>query len=170
MGGGSGHETNTRADVSLLLNLITLYNFLPNSVEYPKTWQKQPKEGGKPVPCHKFDVPTGSAEYKDAIREFEATIRNANCTIIKVQRIQNPSEYAKHASFQQILQQKYGKKVEERRLFHGTRMDSIEAISYQGFNRIFAADANGKSINKFFSYLMSSSNYKHFLFLPARRT
>ena len=108
------------------------------------TWEEQPKEGGRAKACHKFDVLAGTPEYQDAVREFEATIQSTKYTIIKVQRIQNPNEYAKHCSFRETLQQKHAKKVEERRLFHGTRLDSVDAIAHQAFNRIFAADANGK--------------------------
>ena len=108
------------------------------------TWEEQPKEGGRAKISHMFDVPASSLEYQDAIKEFAATIQSTKCTIVKVQRIQNHTEYAKHCSFRDTLQHKHGKKAEERRLFHGTKTDSVDAIAYQGFNRIFASDANGK--------------------------
>ena len=112
--------------------------------DYPAIWEEQPKEGGRAKASHMFDVPASSPEYQDAIKEFEATIQSTKCTIVKVQRIQNPNEYARHCAFRDTLQHKHGKKAEERRLFHGTKTDSVDAIAHQAFNRIFASDANGK--------------------------
>ncbi len=90
------------------------------------------------------DIPAHSTEYQDAVREFQATLGSHTFTIVKVQRIQNPSEYAKHLSFRDALKRKYGKPVLEKKVFHGTKEDSMVSIAHQGFNRIFAADANGK--------------------------
>lgn len=68
---------------------------------------------------------------------------NIKFTIVQVQRIQNPNEYAKHCSLRETLRKKYRKQVLEKHLFHGTKKDSVPDIAHQGFNRIFAADANG---------------------------
>lgn len=65
-------------------------------------------------------------------------------TIISVERIQNFNEYTKHCSFLDSLKDKYSGQVLLKRLFHGTSASSVQAIAHQGFNRIFAADANGK--------------------------
>ena len=114
-------------------------------VDFPDTWEPQPEEGGRPKPCHMFEVNAGTAEFQEAVKEFEQTMTTLKYTIVGVKRVQNPNEYVRHCAFRAALQQKYGKmKVEERHLFHGTREDSIYAIAVQGFNRIFAADANGK--------------------------
>ena len=92
-----------------------------------------------------FVVTVGTAEFQEAVKEFEQTMTGLRYTIVGVKRVQNPNEYVRHCAFRVGLQQKYGKpKVEERHLFHGTREDSIYAIAVQGFNRSFAADANGK--------------------------
>ena len=100
-----------------------------------------------------FDVPTGTQEYLDAVQEFEATMDQKHA-IIRVRRIQNPSEYSKHCAFRETLKHKHGKtNVLEKRLFHGTKNDSIVAIAHQGFNRIFAADANGE-LNSYIIYMI----------------
>ena len=113
-------------------------------VDFPDTWEPQPEEGGRPKPCHMFEVNAGTVEFQEAVKEFEQTMTGLKYTIVGVKRIQNPNEYVRHCAFRAGLQQKYGRKVHERNLFHGTRQDSIDAIAVQGFNRIFAADANGK--------------------------
>ena len=112
--------------------------------DYPDTWVPQPEEGGRPKPSHMFEVDAGSTEFQDAVKEFELSMTRLKYTIVAVKRIQTPNEYMKHCALRQSMQQKHGKKVQERRLFHGTRQESINAIAVQGFNRIFAADANGK--------------------------
>ena len=90
-----------------------------------------------------FDVPRGSSEYKDAVKEFEQTIGASSYTIVAVQRVQCPLEYPKHVAVRSAMQGKHHKPPEVRRLFHGTKEDSIELIAVQGFNRVYAADANG---------------------------
>ena len=119
-------------------------HILSSLADFPDTWEPQPEEGGRPIPCHMFVVTAGTAEFQGAVKEFEQTMAGFKYTIVDVRRVQNPNEYVRHCAFRAALQQKYGKKVEERHLFHGTREDSINAIAVQGFNRIFAADANGE--------------------------
>ena len=124
---------------------MCVYYISPLHVDFPDTWEPQPEEGGRPKPCHMFEVLAGTAEFQEAVKEFEQTMTGLKYTVVGVKRVQNPNEYVRHCAFRAALQQKYGKmKVEERHLFHGTREDSIYAIAVQGFNRIFAADANGK--------------------------
>ena len=93
---------------------------------------------------HMFDVPQSSSEHTEALENFHKTINQA-VTIISLQRIQNPGLYRTHAALEETICDKYSKqKVDVRRLFHGTSEASIKAIAAQGFDRIFAADANGK--------------------------
>lgn len=90
-----------------------------------------------------FEVLMHSKEYQSAVKEFVATMHGIQYNIIRLQRIQNPNEYVKHCSFLEVLRRKYEGKVLEKHLFHGTSIKSVAAIAHQGFNRIFAADANG---------------------------
>ena len=94
--------------------------------------------------CHLYEVPEGTDEFTDATKEFCEKMGPLKFTIAKVQRVQNPNIYACYDALRRALRRKYGKAVVERRLFHGTKPASIEAITHQGFNRNFAADANGK--------------------------
>ena len=112
--------------------------------DYPDTWEDETLKDGRPLPMEMFDVPSRSPEYQLAIKEFEATINYSHYTIECVKRIQNRIEYTKHIAFRDAIEAKHGMKVEQRKLFHGSKLDSLELIATQGFNRNFAASANGK--------------------------
>ena len=94
--------------------------------------------------CQMLTVSVDSEEYESALIEFKETMCGRLCSIVDLKRIQNFNEYAKHCAFLDVLKRKYGGQVVLKRLFHGTSIHSIEAIAHQGFNRIFAADANGR--------------------------
>ena len=110
--------------------------------EFPPTWEVQSLD----VACHLFDVPKGTVEFDTATKEFSDTMGPLNFSIVSVERVQNPNIHSCYVTLRHSLRRKYGRTVEERRLFHGTRAESVEAITHQGFNRIFAADANGMII------------------------
>ena len=97
---------------------------------------------GKPVTVHMFPVAAGTSEYQAAIKEFEDTIGIAH-TIIEVKRIQNRNEYSRYIALRDAIQRKNSKPVVARRLFHGSKLESLDLIAVRGFNRNFAADANG---------------------------
>ena len=117
-------------------------NFLLTAV--PKYWQPIPLENGEEKSCHLFTVPSGTEEYEIAVKEFRETMYGKKFTIVKLERIQNFNEYSKQCAFLDVLKRKYSGDVLMKRLFHGTSSLSVEAIAHQGFNRIFAADANGE--------------------------
>ena len=111
-------------------------------LEYPSTWEDEPLKDGKSVTMHMFPVVAGTPEYQDAIKEFEDTVGIAH-TIVEVKRIQNRNEYSRYVALRDAIQRKHNKPVATRRLFHGSKQDSLELIAIRGFNRNFAADANG---------------------------
>lgn len=93
---------------------------------------------------HMFPVAAGTQEYQNAIKEFEETVKpHYNVTVMEVKRVQNRNEYAKHIALEQAINRKHGKPVVTKRLFHGSKQESLDLIAHQGFNRNFAADANG---------------------------
>ena len=114
--------------------------------DLPTEWEEQPKDkGGRPLICHFVELQKDCPEYKDAIKDFEATMTRLKYSIEKVERIQNPMQYGSYCQMRDNLTLKYqGTKVPESRVFHGTKPDSIKSIAHTGFNRNFAADANGK--------------------------
>ena len=92
-----------------------------------------------------MDVPPTEAEYNEALRVFNHTI-GQKVTIDSLQRVQNYTLYTQHKSFLESIKMKYPHKdkVTVKQLFHGSREESLSPIYTQGFNRNFAADANGK--------------------------
>ena len=88
-----------------------------------------------------FEVPLHSSEYHEATYRFFETLGSNKCNIIKVQRVQNPSEYTRYQSLKTSWR---SQKPIERDLFHGSKKESISSICANGFNRGYAADANGK--------------------------
>ena len=93
---------------------------------------------------HLIDVPASDSEYKDVLQEFNNTIRR-KVSIVSLKRVENHTVYIQHRSFLEAITQKYPHKdaIVIKRLFHGSRESSIAPIYNQGFNRNFAADANG---------------------------
>ena len=124
--------------------MLAKTNIIFINTEFPISWQPQPVEDGQEKPCHMFNVAINTEEHLAAVKEFEATMLGMEYTIISLHRIQNPNEYTKHLSFLEVLKRKYAGHVHQQYLFHGTSGKSVQAIAHQGFNRIFAADANGK--------------------------
>lgn len=57
--------------------------------------------------------------------------------------------WKKYQSNKQIMEIKNGHKNNEKRLFHGTREDSIKHINHSGFNRSYAG-VNGEIFNTFY--------------------
>ena len=117
-------------------------------VALPSTWTAQPTDDkGNPKVCAYIEVKEGTAEYNDATQHFKQTLgkNKDKVTISRVQRIQNPGEYMRYEALKTIWSQTTGADVKEEMLFHGTKKDSLDLICQTGFNRIFAADANGKN-------------------------
>ena len=108
--------------------------------DLPSEWSPQPSG----TVLHLENVSSASPEYTQATKRFLETLEGAKCTIVSVKRIQNPGEYLKYmglkASFEAIFKKGV---IKEKELFHGTKLESIESICAHGFNRSFAAEANG---------------------------
>ena len=120
-----------------------LYGCNYTTADLPPYWQPLPVEKGEKKACHLFKVSSNTKEYENAVKEFRQTMYGIKFTVVSLERIQNFDEYSKHCAFLDVLKRKYNGDVLVKRLFHGTSLLSVEAIAHQGFNRIFAADANG---------------------------
>ena len=97
---------------------------------------------------HFESINATSNEYVQATRRFFETKGDSNYEIVKLQRIQNPSEYTRYQTLKKTWVMLHGQgSVMEKDLFHGTKKESIDPICSTGFNRGFAADANGKKLS-----------------------
>ena len=94
--------------------------------------------------CAYIEVAEGTPEYNEATHRFKQTLGSSKVTIVKVQRVQNPGEYMRYEALKASWRQTTEGNVKEEIVFHGTKKANIEPISKTGFNRIFAAEANGK--------------------------
>uniref|UniRef100_A0A1X7SHA1 Poly [ADP-ribose] polymerase n=1 Tax=Amphimedon queenslandica TaxID=400682 RepID=A0A1X7SHA1_AMPQE len=122
--------------------------------DYPDTWDLS--NIGKEVVSF-FDVNELSDEYTAATKRFNETI-GSNVIITRVQRIQNPSEYARYLSLRNTWRMLHGKgSVHEKELFHGTKRDKIEPICSTGFNRGYAADSNAARYGKGVYFALNAS-------------
>ena len=103
--------------------------------ERPSTWDQMPVDSALYV----VDLPSSSTEYTDTKQMFDQTMAGGYTSILKIQRIQNPALY-----FQYIVRKKEMDKhntpghQNERRLFHGTSVDTCPKVNQSGFNRSFA--------------------------------
>ena len=89
----------------------------------------------------------GTVEYQNALKRFKETI-GSQVTIIKLERIQNLGHYSLHLAFKEDTARKYNRDtVEVKQLFHGLKEDSVDPVMTTGFNRSFAATANGMENN-----------------------
>lgn len=94
----------------------------------------------KTVPLRVVDLATSSKGYRFALAEFNKTMtRGRNYTsIVKIQRVQNPSLYQQYASKKKSLDSRNPSSVQnERWLFHGIMERAISHINQTNFNRSF---------------------------------
>ncbi|KAG9271270.1 poly ADP-ribose polymerase 14 [Astyanax mexicanus] len=87
---------------------------------------------------------TGSKEYNDVLGHFRKTCPNNN--IIQIARVQNPGMWKKYQSNKQIMEIKNGHQNNEKRLFHGTREDSMMHINHSTY---FALNASYSAHNTY---------------------
>lgn len=129
--------------MSPYLKNVTILIF--NCAALPSNWTSQPNDdNGKPKVCAYIEVAEGTTEYDQATHRFKQTLGSCKVTIVKVQRVQNPGEYMRYEALKASWRQTTEGNVKEETVFHGTKRANIEPISKTGFNRIFAAEANGK--------------------------
>uniref|UniRef100_A0A8C4XS41 PAR12 polymerase n=1 Tax=Falco tinnunculus TaxID=100819 RepID=A0A8C4XS41_FALTI len=127
---------------------------IPNQV-CPVHWDQSalPDLGYKAV-----DISDTTSEYNKIKQLFHQTMKNY--TILKIQRIQNPSLW-KVFQWQKehMKRENGGKDVNERLLFHGTNVSFVKAICVHNFDwRI--CGSNGTSYGKG-SYFARDASYSH---------
>ena len=122
--------------------------------EFPSTWGKYDKNPQiKVVP-----LDPKAKEYIDVKNGFDLTIGGSNRTIVKIERIQNPTLYAQYAARKKLMDQTNPPgTMNERRLYHGCGGDVVQNIIHGGFNRSYAGK-NGTNITNVTSCLVCISN------------
>lgn len=101
---------------------------------------------------------SNSTEYQDVLTHFKKTCQ---LKVLKIERIQNLGQWKNYQTTKQVMEQKNKHQNNEKRLFHGTREDTILHINKDGFNRSYAglnATAYGKGTYFAVNASYSSSN------------
>ncbi len=112
-----------------------------------------------PVVC--VDLKPDGIEYNEVLVAFNKSMSKGNnyTDIVRIQRIQNPKLYSSYAQAkEQMSKTNPPNHQNERQLFHGTDISSVNRINTNGFNRTFA----GK-------HGMLNYNYVHIVFIIVRR-
>ena len=104
------------------------------SDEFPSTWRKDDENPQIRV----ISLDAKSQEYINVKNGFDLTSGGAR-TIVKIERVQNPTLYAQYAARKKVMDQTNPPDTKnERRLYHGCGEDSIQSIIHGGFNRSYA--------------------------------
>ncbi|XP_028941467.1 zinc finger CCCH-type antiviral protein 1, partial [Antrostomus carolinensis] len=136
---------------------------IPNQA-CPSHWDQSalPDLGYKAV-----EISNTTAEYNKIKQLFHQTMKNY--TVLKIRRIQNPSLWKVFQwQKEQMKRENGGKEVNEKLLFHGTKINFVEAICVHNFDwRI--CGSNGTNYGKG-SYFARDASYSHAYCQPAVRT
>ncbi|XP_068102386.1 protein mono-ADP-ribosyltransferase PARP14-like [Hyperolius riggenbachi] len=102
-----------------------------NSLLVPKHWTKMSNNAS----AVEVDVASGTPEYLDVQQKFQQTCRNH---ILKILRVQNKALWENYQIKKQNIDAKNGTTNNERELFHGTDLNSVQQVNQNGFNRSYA--------------------------------
>ena len=109
--------------------------------EFPSTWGLY----GNPQTTKVVVLGQRDREYNVVKNGFETTVGGPR-TIVKIERIQNPTLYAQYAASKKLMDRTNPPNTtNERRLYHGCAGDVVQQIIYGGFDRSYAG-RNGKNI------------------------
>jgi serine/threonine protein kinase len=125
----------------------------------PSTWSRC--EGGDPYEVRRIRVEKGSAEYADVERCFACGCRGQ---IQQIERIQNLEQWCLYRQKLQAMETRATSSTgaasagpNEKRLFHGTQLETVALINQKSFNRSYCgrnATAYGRG-----TYFATSSSY-----------
>ncbi|ROL54453.1 Poly [ADP-ribose] polymerase 14 [Anabarilius grahami] len=119
----------TRGRTRIELNRVDLQDAAQSSL--PSHWVDMT---GKSV-VH-VQLTAGLNEYNEVEKEFRRTGLTSN--IIEIERVQNSTLWKNYMIKKEELEDKNKHKNNEKRLFHGTGLDSTDRINHHGFNRSYA--------------------------------
>ena len=109
------------------------YSFIFCVAEFPATWGE---DVNKNPQTQLVQLGTSDSEYIEVKKGFEATVSGK--TILKVERVQNPTLYAQYAARKRLMDQTNPPgTTNERILYHGCGPDVVKNIYHGGFNRSF---------------------------------
>ncbi|KAK2906310.1 poly(ADP-ribose) polymerase family member 14-related sequence 1 [Channa argus] len=99
--------------------------------EIPEQWDPMPAS----TTSQAITINVGTEEHTEVLKLFQAT---CNHTVIKIERIQNPTLWKSLQIKKRDMEQRNGHQNNVRRLFHGTCYTTLTHINEHGFNRSYA--------------------------------
>ncbi|KAK2839529.1 hypothetical protein Q5P01_013269 [Channa striata] len=99
--------------------------------QIPEHWDPMPAI----TTSQAISIKAGTEEYTEVLNLFQAT---CNRTVIKIERIQNPTLWQSLQIKKRDMEQRNGHQNNVRRLFHGTCYTTLTHINEHGFNRSYA--------------------------------
>jgi len=127
----------------------------------------------KYIPSHWFPMPPGaqyrritltrsSGEFKDVEQLFKRTMNDDYVVIVNIDRVQNPfmmEKYCRKKENMKATAKHTHQTINEKRLFHGTSPDTVEAICKQNFDwRLHGKNATVYGEG---SYFAVNASYSH---------
>ena len=155
-----GLEENVMKVLPQIQELI-ISEHLPSAAEentlYPQEWQHMSDSDTVTI----VSLPLTHTEYMEVCQKFAETM--ANMHVLSVQRVQNKALWERYVQFNQRLRKRNAGKVNEKRLFHGTRNNPAENIcrSAEGFDARFSREGMWGQANYFAVKAEYSDSYAY---------
>ena len=117
--------------------------------QFPSTWTST--GGEHEYELHRQKLKPSDDEYKDVAKMFSDT--GGQGTVVTIERVQNPRLYMSYIQEKQALTKRRQVQIQaksacvDRRLFHGTKPESVLHILTCGFNRSYAGTVVGANTN-----------------------
>eukprot|EP00117_Sycon_ciliatum_P038099 scpid28455/ scgid28373/ Poly [ADP-ribose] polymerase 14; Collaborator of STAT6 len=120
--------------------------------DYPQTWTAKGRQE-----YNLADLKSSDAEYKEAVALFQKTCQR---TVLSVQRVENPPLYYQFWSCLNLFQNQQACKEDctVKKLWHGTKHETVDKILGAGFDRSYSGTANATAYGKG-NYFASAASY-----------
>ncbi|KAL3863575.1 hypothetical protein ACJMK2_005326 [Sinanodonta woodiana] len=90
----------------------------------------------------KFLASAGSAGQQAVMMRLAMHYGSPGLTVIKIERVQNKSLYQQYKAKKRQLEQQNNGRANEKELWHGTAITSIQNINHNGFNRSYSGSGS----------------------------
>ena len=127
------------------------------AIETPPEWQPQTKN------TELFELSKSSNEYLHVVSMFHSTMSRASTAILSIKRIQNNWLWEKYVVTKNRMNRKNNGKINEKELFHGSRMCRAHNIydSEEGFDMRYSSEGMWGQANYFAEKASYSNAYAY---------
>ncbi len=120
-------------------------------LKIPATWEKEAAGGTV------FDLGVNSPEYQQTLKLFEAGGMPAK-KIVSIKRIQNKTLFLQYSLLKEEFATRHPGKQVEKRVFHGTKANTVDSICTTGFNRSYSRVGCSLGLGVYFAMHSSTSH------------